>query len=499
MVAAAEPGVEAAPPAAATPAAPPPGAPAPAGGSVPADATSAPAAIPAPPAIAPPSATVPTPTTPVPVEPPPPPGTEGTPRAGELAKPDAEPDSIIEVGVQRLPAYAYPSPQTRGLPFGSLWLTFHGLQWPYMPALSKDQRFVVGVSGFGWLDTAYQKFGPWGMGLESTLAQNRIKYLKGQGRFLLRLTPTYAFRDGLFIQGQVELIGTLDQTGQRSDLGSADTDDLFLRVGKWNSWDFQVGRFEGWEVFHLGMGLDQNTFERQGAVGPGLGNYGISFYGLTDNQFRPAGPAVNGAVHYYPLKFLRFELLGTAGTLNGNNTYATRPVGVLDFGWVKLKGGVEYQRQLAQPVGSPLDITSKGVGGALQFVLLPYVEFGINAAQGTVEGIDSMGRADLRGSFTRTSFGAFLNVSNGNLRHPVLFGIGSLLSTKEDQDNTIVLNRVNEYWLYQGYAAAQYVLRGQFFIKLVGSFSRGHWDTNDPAIVFDNEMYSVRLRFAYLF
>ena len=72
-----------------------------------------------------------------------------------------------------------------------------------MPALNKDQRFVVGLSGFGWLDTAYQKFGPFGMG-QSTLNAARIKYLKEQGRFLLRITPTYAFRDGVFVQGQVE-------------------------------------------------------------------------------------------------------------------------------------------------------------------------------------------------------------------------------------------------------------------------------------------------------
>ena len=130
---------------------------------------------------------------------------------------------------------------------------------------------------------------------------------------------------------------------------------------------------------------------------------------------------------------------------------------------------------------------------------MPHVEFGLNAAQGTVETIDGIGSADLKDSFTRTSFGGFLNVSNGNLKHPVLLGIGSLFTKTEDQNNIIAPDHVNEYWLYQGFMAAQYVLRGQYFIKLVGSFSRGHWATNDPAIVFDNEMYSVRLRFAYYF
>ena len=46
-------------------------------------------------------------------------------------------------GVQRLPAYAYPEDpdQIRGLKYGSLWLTFHGLQWPYMPSFTGRQAF----------------------------------------------------------------------------------------------------------------------------------------------------------------------------------------------------------------------------------------------------------------------------------------------------------------------------------------------------------------------
>ena len=76
---------------------------------------------------------------------------------------------------------------------------------------------------------------------------------------LLRVTPTYSFADW-FVQGQVELVGTENQgVGREISGGAADTDDLWLRLGQWNRWDFQVGRFEGWEVFHLGMGLDQNS------------------------------------------------------------------------------------------------------------------------------------------------------------------------------------------------------------------------------------------------
>ena len=157
-----------------------------------------------------------------------------------------------------------------------------------------------------------------GPGAETHAGAGPDQVPEGAGPVLLRITPTYAFSDGLFIQGQVELVGTLDQSLRATDFGGADTDDLLLRVGKWNSWDFQVGRFEGWEVFHLGMGLDQNTFERAGAVGRRLSSFGISFYGLTDNQFRPAGRGgQHAAIHLYPLPYLRFELLGMAGTVAG--------------------------------------------------------------------------------------------------------------------------------------------------------------------------------------
>jgi hypothetical protein len=408
-----------------------------------------------------------------------------------------EPPSTIEVGVQRLPASAYPEFPIRGLKHSSLWLTFHGMQWPYLPTFRPGERFVIGVSGWGWIDTSYQKFAPWGD--NPNIEVDRIKYWKQQARMLLRVTPTYALSREAFIQGQVELVGTGDQTINRSDVGGADTDDLWLRVGKWNRWDLQVGRFEGWEVFHLGMGLDFNTFERKGAVGPGESSNNIQFYGLTDNQFRPPGAAGNFAWHYYPLRTLRFEMLGMAGSFSGP-AYAARPVGILDLGWLKFKLGTEYQHVGANQVSDQTEITSKGVGGALQFVFAPHVEFGLNAAQGTVMSINRIGIINPEGSITRTSLGGFANVSNGNPRHNLIFGVGSLITWTEDQ-NGITPNPIDRYWLYQGFLAAQYVIHGAFYIKLVGGYSRGHWAIagNDPRVQFDNEMYSVRLRFSLYF
>ncbi|HVV52153.1 MAG TPA: hypothetical protein VHO06_20965, partial [Polyangia bacterium] len=412
-------------------------------------------------------------------------------------EPAAEAPPVTEIGVQRLPGSAYPEPETRGLKYGSLWLTFHGLQWPYLPAKAGRDRFVIGLSGWGWLDTAYVKFLPWGP--NPTLDQSRVSYWTQQGRMLLRVTPTYSF-DDWFVQGQVELVGTENQTISRSDVGGADTDDLWLRVGQWNKWDFQVGRFEGWEVFHLGMGLDQNTFERQGAVGNGEGAYPIQYYGLTDNEFRPQGAAGNMALHVYPLPILRFELLGTAGSTSGP-MIGTRPVAIVDLGWLKLKGGVEWQRVTGQQADDQTHVISKGVGGAVQFVFQPHVELGLNAAQGTVVGFDNLGRESLTGTFTRTSFGGFANVSNGSDRHPLIFGIGGMFTRKVDQNAVAVPGVVDNYWLWQSFAAVQYVAFQQLYIKLVGGYSRGHWLTSstNPALVFDDEMYSVRLRFSFYF
>ncbi|MGD0838748.1 MAG: hypothetical protein ABSB49_19090, partial [Polyangia bacterium] len=197
-------------------------------------------------------------------------------------QPAPDPAAVTQVGFQRLPSTAYPGEASGsdGLPYGSLWLTFHGQQWPYMPATGTVPRFMVGLSGWGWVDTSYEKFSPWtsSSAQASSISQDNVRQWIQQARLLLRVTPTYSLSSGYFVQGQAELVGTEDQTINRGDLGGADTDDLWLRLGQWKTWDFQVGRFEGWEVFHLGMGLDQNTYERNGAVGPyDAGNYNISF------------------------------------------------------------------------------------------------------------------------------------------------------------------------------------------------------------------------------
>src|SRR5690349_7014833 len=123
------------------PAAPAPAAPAPDATPIPPPSGAPPAAVEAVPAPVPPPAPSP-PAPPSPIE-----------AAASASPPPAAPAS--EGGgpgpVERLPPSAYPEEYTRGLYGGSLWMTFHGAQWPYYA------RTGIGVSGYGWVDESFQR------------------------------------------------------------------------------------------------------------------------------------------------------------------------------------------------------------------------------------------------------------------------------------------------------------------------------------------------------
>ncbi len=180
---------------------------------------------------------------------------------------------------------------------------------------------------------------------------------------------------------------------------------------------------------------------------------------------------------------------------------ATRPVAILDLGWLKLKAGTEYKRETGLTASNLTHNVYKGVGGAAQFIFAPHIEFGLNAAQGTVWLVKNTGQVDYQHNITRTSYGLFANVSNGSAKHPLLFGVGGLYTHTEAQNDAVVSGVVDKAWLFQGYVAAQYVALQQLYIKLVAGYSRGHWLSaeSDPAISFNDEMYSLRLRFAFYF
>ena len=348
-------------------------------------------AIPAPPAMAPPSTAAPTTTTPIPVEAPPPPGTAGHAPGRRMGKAGRRarchhggPESS---GCRRMPTRRLRRVGSRLGRCGSRSTACSGRT---CPPLTGDQRFVVGVSGWGWLDTAYQKFGPWGMGAESALAQNRIRYLREQGRFCSGSPRPMPSAMGSSSRGRssssapwIRRSPTRTWAARTPMISSCASASGIAGTSRWAA--SRVGR-----CFTSAWAWTRTRSSGQGAVGPGEAIYPISFYGLTDNQFRNAGggqrrdPLVPAAVP--PLR-----AAGHGGHISGQTHTRRARSAILDFGWVKLKGGVEYQHANGTAGRDQTDIKSKGVGGAIQFVFVPHVEFGLNAAQGTVESIDSSG------------------------------------------------------------------------------------------------------------
>ncbi len=97
------------------------------------------------------------------------------------------------------------------------------------------------------------------------------------------------------------------------------------------------------------MGLDQNTLERQGAwIIGGSAQKPTDGYGLSYFWDRTTTCSAPYALHVYPTKFLRAEVLGTSGKAARrrppiNSTSALSAI--FDIGWMKLKAGLEWAKR----------------------------------------------------------------------------------------------------------------------------------------------------------
>lgn len=411
----------------------------------------------------------------------------------------AREEAVAHIGVERLPGSAYPAPRVRGIKGGSLWMTMHGLQWPYMPEIAGKPALRLGLSGSIWSDGSYAR-------TESGLAPETPgqKRLAMQSRGVLRLTPTYSENSGWFVQGQAELVAQGDQLLDTANNVMGYTDDLWVRVGKWNLFDLTVGRFQAWEVAnHYGMGLDLNTLEREGATIEAQSIKTKAAYGLTYFWDRADGRLGNYALHFYPLDILRFELLGQFGAGNklGQAIQTNlRAAAILDLGFVKLKAGYEYGDAVHQRDENKENSSRNGFGLAGQFVLDPYIEGGIAFSRGYEDFTDQNEVHLLARSNTVTGVSGFLN---GRITGPLILGVGALYSNWENLsiDERVESPTRGEYDFdtqLQAFAAIQYSMWDVLYVKFVGSYA--NWEHQDRSSTpFTNKMYGGRLRFMILF
>jgi len=411
-------------------------------------------------------------------------------RPAQVAATTPQPAPVPGVGLELLPSSGYPAPRVRGIEGGSLWMTMQGWQFPYMPRLPGVPSTRIAFSGMVWSDTSYRK-------VDSGIAATdpSVREQRQQSRLVLRATPTFNADNNWFVQGQ----GELALIGAAPTLSNEfiNADDLFVRVGKWSVFDVTVGRFQGWEVYHFGMGLDLNTVERNGAITEN--NTPVGIYGLTFLWDRPNGPGYI-ATHVYPTDYLRFEILGEYGS-SSVNQLGVRPVGILDLGIIKVKAGAEYERQSPRQQSADRmdEVLNRGLGGAVQLVLDPRIEAGLNFARAIVDVRNVQGVVDPGKSTTTYSVGGF---ANARIAGPLIAGVG-VNYTKETDTKANPDTGENDLRTHlQAFGALQYVFWDRFYIKAVVAYADARFAplaSPPPIADYHNKMLSGRLRFMYLF
>jgi hypothetical protein len=88
--------------------------------------------------------------------------------------------------------------------------------------------------------------------------------------------------------------------------------------------------------------------------------------------------------------------------------------------------------------------------------------------------------------------------------HPIdllVLGVGANWTEQLDSYKAAVNGATNDYTSHlQAFAAGQYLLAGQLYIKAVLSLAQAKFQPSDPAIaVWTNTMYSGRVRLMYLY
>jgi hypothetical protein len=298
-------------------------------------------------------------------------------------------------------------------------------------------------------------------------------------------------------------------------------DDVYGQVGLKGVWDFKIGRFRSWRVYHKGYGFDLYTLEDlgacitqialTGACTPESGSFGPPTYEVSHIYDRE--PAGRLALHAYPTSWSGIELASVVGNSGVVNVLGGRAAALVHFNFLRVSGAGEYryskpgQEQasidpmtgMSTPCANCSVNKNYGFGGSVELTLKP-VAAGLNVAQSHETKYSATnGTLDRDESNTRTSLGGYAELDVGHLAFGRSFVLGFGLNRTE------VVDEVQNF--EQHYQGAAYALFPLGFnaasIKLVLSqasldIESDNGDGTATALP-TSTMRAARLRLSYPF
>jgi hypothetical protein len=336
----------------------------------------------------------------------------------------------------------------------------------------------VHLGGDIWIDLGYEQ------SKRELSSEPDLEFWLMKGRAMLDITGVKTW-SRFFVQAKAQILAHVEEIRGSEFI---DTDDTWIRLGMWDLWDLQVGRFEAWEVFTKGEGFERDTLEDLGAFG-GPDIYEVNYAFYRQDGFGQL------ALHAYPWKFLRFEVHGVFGNELGFNSIGVRPAAILDFGWIKLKAAGEYRRLKNQEEGKKQWEEKRGAGGG---VILAFgkpaqplrIRFGANVAYGMIDRVDNFGKVDERGSIDTFSVGGFADVGLWS----AVLGLGYDRTLQGDRQLNDQSGRVGHFVHDQMFVSLRHpIVVPNLTAKLVFAWARADLEPafDNPRV---NDMYSLRLR-----
>lgn len=185
-----------------------------------------------------------------------------------------------------------------------------------------------------------------------------------RGRFVLGPFFQYELDDGLWLNVLAQTVTWVREQDQRYQIN---VDDIYAQIAGEN-WDFQVGRFLTWRVYHKGLGYDIFTLEDQGVHKDypisnevfAVHTYEVDYMFLRNSPYVGGEVAGRAAFHYYPADILGFELAAAYGLAGSRslNTLGGRLAADLQWKFLRVSAAGEYRQQ--RQTGTPFAIQNQG-------------------------------------------------------------------------------------------------------------------------------------------